>query len=328
MILADKIVDERKLMGLSQEELAERLGVSRQAVSKWESAQSMPDLQRVIQLAELFGVSTDYLLKDDAVKIPGDGLSEYKEGDCRCVTVEEANAFLDYRRHGSRLIALATALCIISPAILILLAGFSEYGIWGITETIGAAVGMIWLFVAVAAAVVIFIYYGTAGKEFEYIQKQPFETAYGVTGIVKERRKSFEKTYALGLSAGIAICVISVLPLIIAAVMEASDVMCTSMTSLLFLIVAAGVYLIIRVSTVKGSFDALLQEGDYTKSEKRVNRKMELFGGVYWCAVTAGYLGWSFATDNWNFTWIVWPVAGVLFAAAASVVRMLSDKEE
>ena len=65
MILADKITEERKRNGWSQEELAEKLGVSRQAVSKWESAGSVPDLQRVIQLAELFGVETNYLLTED-----------------------------------------------------------------------------------------------------------------------------------------------------------------------------------------------------------------------------------------------------------------------
>ena len=65
MILADKIMEERKKNGWSQEELADKLSVSRQAVSKWESSQSVPDLQRVIQLAEIFNVSTDYLLKDE-----------------------------------------------------------------------------------------------------------------------------------------------------------------------------------------------------------------------------------------------------------------------
>ena len=67
MILAEKIMEERKKNGWSQEELAEKLSVSRQAVSKWESAQSIPDLQRVIQLSEIFGVSTDYLLKDENI---------------------------------------------------------------------------------------------------------------------------------------------------------------------------------------------------------------------------------------------------------------------
>ena len=55
MILADKIIDLRKKNGWSQEELAEKLDVSRQSISKWESAQSVPDLTRVIRLAELFG---------------------------------------------------------------------------------------------------------------------------------------------------------------------------------------------------------------------------------------------------------------------------------
>lgn len=60
MILADKIMEERKRNGWSQEELAEKLNVSRQSVSKWEGAQSIPDINRILQMAELFGVSTDY----------------------------------------------------------------------------------------------------------------------------------------------------------------------------------------------------------------------------------------------------------------------------
>ena len=62
MILADKIIKLRKKNGWSQEELAEKMNVSRQAVSKWEGAQTIPDLGRILQLSELFGVTTDYLL--------------------------------------------------------------------------------------------------------------------------------------------------------------------------------------------------------------------------------------------------------------------------
>ena len=65
MILADKIMNLRKKNGWSQEDLAGMLGVSRQSVSKWESAQSMPDLNRILQMAELFDVSTDFLLKEE-----------------------------------------------------------------------------------------------------------------------------------------------------------------------------------------------------------------------------------------------------------------------
>ena len=63
MILADKIIDLRKKNGWSQEELASQLGVSRQSVSKWESGQSIPDLDRILKMSTIFGVSTDYLLR-------------------------------------------------------------------------------------------------------------------------------------------------------------------------------------------------------------------------------------------------------------------------
>jgi transcriptional regulator with XRE-family HTH domain len=65
MILADKIIFLRKQNNWSQEQLAEHLGVSRQSVSKWESAMSMPDLDKIMKMSSLFGVSTDYLLKDE-----------------------------------------------------------------------------------------------------------------------------------------------------------------------------------------------------------------------------------------------------------------------
>ena len=95
MILANKIMNERKRNGWSQEELAEKLSVSRQSVSKWESAQAAPDLQKILMMAELFGVTTDYLLKDDM------GEEEYISTPdvpaietARRVSLEEANNFI------------------------------------------------------------------------------------------------------------------------------------------------------------------------------------------------------------------------------------------
>ncbi|MBR2930573.1 MAG: helix-turn-helix transcriptional regulator [Clostridia bacterium] len=65
MKLSEKIYKERKALGLSQEELAERLSVSRQAISKWESGTSTPEADKLIALSECFGVSLDYLLKEE-----------------------------------------------------------------------------------------------------------------------------------------------------------------------------------------------------------------------------------------------------------------------
>ena len=128
MILAEKIMEERKKNGWSQEELAEKLSVSRQAVSKWESAQSIPDLQRVIQLSEIFGVSTDYLLKDECeTPQPIEGVEPSdKDFPLKKVSVEEANDFMEVRKKNAPKIAAAVASCIVSPSVLIFLAGLSE----------------------------------------------------------------------------------------------------------------------------------------------------------------------------------------------------------
>ncbi|MCI5535733.1 MAG: hypothetical protein SOV50_03415 [Lentihominibacter sp.] len=58
-------------------------------------------------------------------------------------------------------------------------------------------------------------------------------------------------------------------------------------------------------------------------NERKRSRKIEPFGGIYWCTVTAVYLGWSFWSGRWDFTWIIWPVAGVLFAALSALLKVI-----
>ena len=65
MDIAEKIIKLRKESGWSQEDLAEKLYVSRQAISRWENGTALPDAENVLQISKLFGVTTDYLLNDD-----------------------------------------------------------------------------------------------------------------------------------------------------------------------------------------------------------------------------------------------------------------------
>ena len=135
MILADKITELRKKAGWSQEELAAQLGVSRQSVSKWEGAQSVPDMEKILQLSNLFGVSTDYLLKDEitqpetktASSITAQTAADYGETKpLRRVSMEEASEYIRLRKESALKIAVATFLCILSPAVLIMLGALSE----------------------------------------------------------------------------------------------------------------------------------------------------------------------------------------------------------
>lgn len=65
MNLPEKIIKLRKINGLSQEDLAEQLNVSRQAISRWENGSALPDAQNILQISKLFDVTTDYLLNDN-----------------------------------------------------------------------------------------------------------------------------------------------------------------------------------------------------------------------------------------------------------------------
>lgn len=330
MILGEKIAEERKKNGWSQEELAEKLAVSRQAVSKWESAQSVPDLQRVIRMAELFEVSTDYLLKDELeAEVLGEKVhSASAQQAVRTVSMEEANEFMDFRRKNASSLAGGVALCILSPVLLIFLEGLSDAHIWNMTEGAAGAIGLSALLILIAIGVFIFVSYGMHAKPFEYMEKECFETAYGVTGLVRERAKEFSEPFTRNVAVGVVLCIVATIPLLIAGAMDLADYICTGAVSLLLVFIAAGVYLIVRVSLVKDSYDTLLQEGDYSATEKKLKKKTDVFATAYWCTATAIYLGWSFWTMRWDTTWILWPVAGVLFAALLAVVRGVGQKDE
>nr|WP_039123198.1 helix-turn-helix transcriptional regulator [Ligilactobacillus ruminis] len=330
MILADKITEERKKKGWSQEELANQLGVSRQAVSKWESAGSIPDLQRILQMSELFGVSTDYLLKDELEeeRIISNECFGVSSDPLKKVTMEEANIFLDMKRKGSKVVANATSMCILSPVLLIILGTMTENHMFHISESLSSSLGCVFLFGMIAAAFFMFITYGMRESHMEDLETDSFETEYGVSGMVREKRDTYEPTFIRNTAIGVVLCILSVIPLVIAGVMEAPDYICGISVGMLLIIIAVGVNLLIRTGMIKGSYDILLQEGEFSKEEKQLKKKTDTFSGVYWCLTTAIYLGWSFWSREWGFTWIIWPVAGVLFAALLGIFKMIIGKKK
>ena len=121
MRLSQNIAGLRHAAGWSQEELAARLDVTRQSVSKWESGQSVPDAERLVKLSELFGVSVDFLLKGDG---PPAGDAPPAASAARLVTAGEAADYLALRGRAAGRIAAGTCLCILSPVCLLLLMCF------------------------------------------------------------------------------------------------------------------------------------------------------------------------------------------------------------
>lgn len=323
MILADKIIRLRKKLGWSQEELAEKMNVSRQAVSKWEGAQTVPDLGKVLQLSQLFGVTTDYLLKDEVEieEFTGDD----GEVSVKRVSLQEAGEFMQWRQEAAKRIALATFLCIISPIPLLLLAAASEVPSFGMSDNLAAGVGVITLLLMVALAVVSFVQCGFRNAPYEFLEKEAFETEYGVVGMVKEAQQTYRPTYAKYNTIATFICVLSPVPLLIGAFTE-NGLLTVIMLCFTILLVGVGVMLFITAGVRWASLQKLLKEGDYSEDGKKRSKRNEVVSSVYWLSATAVYLGWSFLTNDWHMTWLVWPIAGVLFAAVKVVCNLLMDR--
>ena len=333
MILADKITDLRKKNGWSQEELANQLGVSRQAVSKWESASSIPDLDKIVKMSIIFGVSTDYLLKDsleerrDTEEILECNTAELGMDDekgIRMISMETANVYLDLLRNISSRIALGVSLCILSPIMLIGLTGVSDKKEGMILSAEAAVgIGMTILLLMVAVAVAVFIIYGRKIEIYDFLEKEPIELAYGVKGLVEKEKLGYEAVHSRKLVLGIVLCILSAVPIMVLAVSDKNEMLTILGVNLCLILVSIGVYLLVSTGIVYGGFQKLLEEGDYTRSQKIENKRNDVIGKIYGCSATAIYLGWSFITMEWEKTWIVWPIAGVFYGAVVGISSVI-----
>lgn len=331
MILAEKIINLRKKNGWSQEELAEKLGVTRQSISKYEGAQSIPDLDKILKLSEIFGVTTDYLIKDELEEeeyAPSQMHENESESDrsVHKVTMEMANEYLQIIDWSAGKTAFATMLCILSPIVLLMLGTMSEMPDYHISENAAAGIGICVLIVLIAIAVTIFILCGMKTKKYEFMEKEDIETAYGVSGMVKEKRDAYHSMYVTQLVIGIACCICSVIPLFGTLAVSESDFYMVSAVCMLLALVAIGTYFIVRSAAKMNAMNQLLEEEDYTRQKKHENKKMSGPVMVYWLIATAIYLAWSFTTNDWDRTWIIWPVVGVLFPAFYAIVNGIRKK--
>ncbi len=327
MIFADKLIMLRKKNGWSQEELADRINVSRQSVSKWEGAQSVPDLGKILALSNLFGVTTDYLLKDEIES------EEYTQEDatvCRRVTLEEAHRYLDFTRQNAGKFALYCSLCILCPIPLFLLATFSERPNAPFSEGMAIFLGFLGLLLILVPATVGFILHHYKKAPFRDLEDMAFETEYGVEGFVKEQKKEYMYTHRKYNIIGAVLCCFSALPLFACGLYD-SDFFAVCMLCLTLVIASVGIYFFISTAKRYNSMELLLElaEETYTPEQEEESSALRTIASVYWTLVTALYFLISFLTNSWGKTWIIWPVAGLLFSAIEVIVHWyLSQKQK
>lgn len=326
MKLEEKITLLRKKQGWSQEELGFRLDVSRQAVSKWEMGDSTPDLDKILKMSELFGCSTDYLLKDDVLETTFPECEELKTSG-KEVSDEEGETYLSLVKNNSWKIAFGVACCILSPVWLFLLQGISDLTSNAFSSGVAGGLGVGLLLLTCAIGVLLLVYGGMSLSKYEYLEKTEIKISENLKKLVQTQKDMNAKNFAVAIGVGVGLCVISSVPLIVVGAIGLSGAVSIFALVALFVLVAIGVFLFVKFGMIHSSYQKLLQENEYSVEKKREEKRMSAFSGAFWCLATALYLGWSFFSGDWDRTWIVWPIAGVLFAGLYQLILTIQKKK-
>ncbi len=240
----------------------------------------------------------------------------------RPLPLEDVKCFLADKSKHAFMTALGVLLCILSPCGPMLFYVFGEH--IAHNSPLFGALGACSFFIIIAVAVGIFIYSGIMISRWGYLKREPYVTDFATTEYLHQAMESFKPTYALMLTVGVILCVISLIPVIILDEVLPLGPWSDFSTALMFALVAIGVFLIVMASMKLGSYKFLLHMnrqgtvgGSYVPSQdspKYRDRNVGMIMSVYWPTVTCLYLIWSFLTFDWWITWIIWPIARIISA--------------
>lgn len=246
------------------------------------------------------------------------------------LTLEQAKNYIAVQDNFGIKIAIGVVLCIMSPMVASIVEPLAAAGFMpvGLAEAIGAPA----LFLMVAIAVGLFITSGIASDKYDDYKKSQLILDYGTKTLMTEEYEKFNKVFGTKIAVGVACCIISVIPVgVVDEILGGTslewiaEICATSVLAF----VSAGVFLFITAGIKQGAYEVLLGKGDYSpeKLAKKKNSKLiRLIGAIYWPVMVAIYLAWSFITNDWGFTWIIWPVAGVVFGGISAVISIAQEK--
>jgi hypothetical protein len=238
--------------------------------------------------------------------------------DIPLVTYEEAKDYIEESRAAAPKTALGVLLCIISPVTMLFLIGLRELNAVDVKEELLIAAGLVVLICLVATGVLHFIRYTSKLEKYEYLKFNIFELDYKAEEMVRNVQMQDEPIYKSAVSISVVCYILSALPVIVTPLITEIDGLSVIAVTITLIIVALSTYNIINKSGSYEPCNILLQQGDYSVRNKS-NKTFHTVSKVYWCVVVAAYLGYSFITNNWGMSWIIWPVAGVLFGAIKAI---------
>lgn len=287
----EKLRKIRKEQGMSQEELANQMNVSRQAVSKWESGQGYPETDKLLMISNIFGVSLDYLLKEES------NLSEEDADSGFYASRETVEGFLASKRKGARKIGLGLAIIILG----LLFPMTIDNDMSGVMFLLTGAVG-----------VVLLLLQGFSPKRYEKLERQSlvFDGAF-----LREFQAEYaqnRKKYGLLVISGILLIVLS---LVLKMLMENRFVAVSDRGDAIIPILwAAAVYLFIIAGSAFESGKVIANNEEHMAEVEKEKRYGWVFGAGMPLAAMA-FLALGFIWNAWHPGWLVFPVAALICTA-------------
>ena len=290
MEFSEKLRNLRKDSGLSQEELAEQMGVSRQAVSKWENGQGFPETEKLLMMGSLFNVSLDYLLKSD------EGTNDTAPSENGYyVSREMAQGYLAMKKRGAFRIALGVGIIIAS---LCLPMTVDKTSLGGMLFLFGAAIG-----------IAILVSQNFAPKQYQQIEKEPLLFDEGVLRALKGAHANERRRYGYYTVAGIFLVIMG---MVVPGVLEEFfPTFLPQPYALLFpLCVSFAVALFIIAGSASASYGVLINNKEHTQEETTETRYGWIYGAVMPLAGIC-FLAIGLMWNLWHPGWLIFPLAAL-----------------
>lgn len=242
------------------------------------------------------------------------------------------NEFLTARKRASPLIATGVMLCILAASPLLLLISLNAGGIFSFPNKSIVMLGVIILLIIVAIGCGFLIMGSHFVKIHHNLEYENCELSATTQKNILNQYLAYANTHLRLKIAGVALCILAAVPILASIFLtdflanSNVDAVITGSVSLTLLLIAVGVFLIVKTDTISDSFKILLQIDDYSPSHKAARKAIEKYSDLYWLIITLIYLAYSFSTYNWHQSWVVWPLAGILYSIIENILSFRNKK--
>lgn len=247
----------------------------------------------------------------------------------------DAERYLATQRRGSWLIGGGVLAIMVGLSLLVSIGGGADSGestavfSTGPFGIQGQPIGLALFFVGVAIGVGMFIFAGISMTRFGDTENRGIALSPATRARFTAERLEGVTRFGLGIASGVMAIILGVAITAVTGSLLDSDGNALNPDGVppvaLFLGVGIGVMIIVVTSMRRGALDRLTSEGDFRPETRESNRLVGVVGGIYWPLTVAVYLIWSFGWDAWGTSWIIWPIAGLLFGAFAGSAQAISS---